>query len=60
MPVKRHLEILAQDLRYAARGLQRTPRFTHAAVFAMAHGAGGAVIGGLWDDGAAGFSTTVR
>jgi ABC-type antimicrobial peptide transport system permease subunit len=40
MPVKHHLEIFAQDLRYAARSLLRTPMFTLAAVFAMALGAG--------------------
>lgn len=40
MPVKRHLDIFAQDLRYAARGLLRTPMFALAAIFAMALGAG--------------------
>ena len=40
MIVRRHLDILAQDLRYAARGFLRTPTFTVAAVFAIALGAG--------------------
>jgi putative ABC transport system permease protein len=34
------MDILAQDLRYAARGFVRTPTFTVAAVFAIALGAG--------------------
>src|SRR5512133_1740518 len=38
--VNRHLEILAQDVRYAARSLRRLPMFTMAAVFAMAAGTG--------------------
>jgi predicted permease len=38
--LRRQLEILAKDLRYAVRGLARTPLFTFAAVFAMALGAG--------------------
>jgi len=40
MPVKRHLEILAWDVRYAVRSLRRTPLFTLAAIFAMAAGTG--------------------
>ena len=40
MSVKRHLEILAQDSRYAARGLLRSPAFAYAAVFAIALGVG--------------------
>ena len=40
MSVKLQVEILAQDLRHAARGFLRTPTFTLAAVFALALGAG--------------------
>jgi predicted permease len=40
MSIRMHLEILAQDLRYAVRALQRTPTFTLAAVLAMALGIG--------------------
>jgi len=40
MRVRMHLEILAQDLRYAVRALLRTPTFTLAAVMAMALGIG--------------------
>ena len=40
MAIQRHLDILAQDLRFAARGLRRTPTFTLAAVLAVALGAG--------------------
>ena len=35
MTIRMHLEILAQDLRYAVRALLRTPTFTLAAVLAM-------------------------
>jgi predicted permease len=51
MTIRRHLDILAQDLRYAARGFVRTPTFTVAAVFAIALGAGA---------GTAGFSVVDR
>src|ERR1035438_10767644 len=40
MTIRYHLDILAQDLRYAARGFVRSPTFTVAAVFAIALGAG--------------------
>jgi predicted permease len=40
MTIHHHLDILAQDLRYAARGLVRSPAFTVAAVFAIAVGTG--------------------
>jgi predicted permease len=40
MTIRRHLDILAQDLRYAARGFVRSPMFTVAALFAIAMGAG--------------------
>ena len=40
MGIRTHLEILAQDLRYAVRALVRTPAFTLAAVLAMALGIG--------------------
>jgi hypothetical protein len=40
MSTRLHLEILAQDLRHAARALVRTPTFTLAAVLAMALGVG--------------------
>jgi len=40
MRIRMHLEILAQDLRYAVRALHRTPTFTLAAVMAMALGTG--------------------
>jgi putative ABC transport system permease protein len=40
MTIRRHLDILRQDLRYAARGLVRSPAFTVAAVCAMALGTG--------------------
>src|SRR5580698_8034600 len=45
MKIRNHLDILAQDLRYAARGFVRTPTFTVAAVFfnALGTGAGSAV-----------------
>ena len=38
--IRRHLDILAQDLRYAARGFVRSPTFTVAAVLAIALGTG--------------------
>jgi predicted permease len=40
MTLRAHLDILAQDLRYAARGLVRSPTFTVAAIFAIALGTG--------------------
>ena len=40
MKVRLHLDILAQDVRHAARALLRTPTFTVAAVLAMAVGIG--------------------
>ena len=40
MWIRTHLEILAQDARYAVRTLLRTPTFTLAAVWAMALGIG--------------------
>ena len=40
MAIPRHLDVLAQDVRFAARGLRRTPTFTLAAILAMALGAG--------------------
>ena len=40
MRIRTHLEILSQDLRYAARTLVHTPTFTLAAVLAMALGVG--------------------
>ena len=40
MRIRFHLEILAQDVRFAVRGLLRTPTFTLAAVLAMALGIG--------------------
>src|SRR5580698_3675398 len=40
MWIRMHLEILAQDVRYAGRALVRTPTFTLAAVMAMALGIG--------------------
>ena len=38
--LRANMDILAQDLRYAARGLVRSPTFTVAAVFAIALGTG--------------------
>jgi len=40
MTVTQHWEILARDLRYAVRGLRRSPAFTLAAIFAVALGTG--------------------
>lgn len=40
MPIKQHLEILAQDLRYAARGFLRAPGFALVAIFAVMLGTG--------------------
>jgi predicted permease len=40
MWIRMHLEILAQDVRYAVRALLRTPTFTLTAVLAMALGIG--------------------
>jgi predicted permease len=40
MRIRTHLEILAQDVRYAVRASLRTPTFTLAAVLAMALGIG--------------------
>ena len=40
MPALHNLETLAQDLRYAMRGLRRDRRFTAAAILAMAIGIG--------------------
>lgn len=40
MSLMQHLEILAQDVRHAARGWWRAPMFTFAAVFAVALGIG--------------------
>jgi predicted permease len=40
MTIRHHVDVLARDLRYAARGLVRSPTFTIAAVFAVALGTG--------------------
>jgi hypothetical protein len=40
MTIRHHLDIVAQDIRFAARGFVRTPTFTVAAVFAIALGIG--------------------
>jgi putative ABC transport system permease protein len=40
MTIRYHLDVLARDLRYAARGLVRSPTFTIAALFAIALGTG--------------------
>src|SRR3984957_18796210 len=40
MDIRLQVEVLAQDLRYAARGLRRAPAFARAAIFAVAIGTG--------------------